>query len=130
MHSLPFKATREFFPRYEPDERVAVYAMLGGVPAYWELFEPGVTLDRNIRLQFLSGLNLFHDEPRLLLQDFVSEIHNYVAILRALAYGYRTPKEIAGFTGLNDRHLSMYLSNLVATGFVQGCRRGRSCDRS
>ncbi|MBE0411404.1 MAG: ATP-binding protein [Anaerolineales bacterium] len=116
---LPFKATREFFPRYRPDERVAVYAMLGGVPAYWELFEPGVGLDRNIRSQFLSGINLFHDEPRLLLQDFVSEIHNYVAILRALAYGYRTPKEIAGFTGLNDRHLSMYLTNLVATGFVE-----------
>jgi hypothetical protein len=93
--------------------------MLGGVPAYWELFEPGVGLDRNIRSQFLSGINLFHDEPRLLLQDFVSEIHNYVAILRALAHGYRTPKEIAGFTGLNDRHLSMYLTNLVATGFVE-----------
>jgi uncharacterized protein len=116
---LPFKATREFFPRYRPDERVAVYAMLGGVPAYWELFEPGVGLDRNIRSQFLSGINLFHDEPRLLLQDFVSEIHNYVAILRALAHGYRTPKEIAGFTGLNDRHLSMYLTNLVATRFVK-----------
>lgn len=116
---LPFKATREFFPRYKPDERVAVYAMLGGVPAYWELFEPGVGLDRNIRSQFLSGINLFQDEPRLLLQDFVSEIHNYVAILRALAHGYRTPKEIANFTGLNDRHLSMYLSNLVATGFVE-----------
>jgi hypothetical protein len=116
---LPFKATHEFFPDYKPEERVALYAMLGGIPAYWELFEPGISLDRNIRSQFLSSVNLFHDEPRLLLQDFVSEIHNYVAILRALAYGYRTPKEIAGFTGLNDRHLSMYLSNLVATGFVE-----------
>jgi AAA+ ATPase superfamily predicted ATPase len=116
---LPFKTTREFFPDYQPDERVAVYAMLGGIPAYWEMFDPSVSLDRNIRSQFLSGINLLHDEPRLLLQDFVSQPHNYVAILRALAHGYRTPKEIAGYTGLNDRHLSMYLSNLIDTGFVE-----------
>jgi hypothetical protein len=29
------------------------------------------------------------DEARLLLQDFVSDIHNYAAILRAIAQGYR-----------------------------------------
>jgi len=116
---LPFSATRNFFPRYRTDERVALYAMLGGIPAYWELFDPNLSLDRNIRNQFLSGANLLQDEPRLLLQDFVSEVHNYVAILRAIAHGFRTPKEIAGNAGLNDRHVSMYLSNLVNTGFVE-----------
>jgi len=31
---LPFGATRAYFPRYRTDERIAVYAMLGGVPGY------------------------------------------------------------------------------------------------
>lgn len=119
LSPLPFKETRHFFTDYLPDQRVAVYAMLGGIPAYWEMFDPGMSLDHNIRSQFLSGINLLHDEPRLLLQDFVSQLHNYVAILRALAHGYRTPKEIARYSGLNDRHLSMYLSNLIDTGFVE-----------
>jgi len=116
---LPFADTRKFFPKYRPDERVAVYAMLGGVPAYWERFDPRASIDQNIRSQFLQGNNLMQDEPRLLLQDFVSDAHNYVAILRAIAHGYRTPKEISGYTGLDDKHVPAYLARLIDTGFVE-----------
>ena len=35
---LPFSALREFYPHYTAAERVAVYAILGGVPAYLERF--------------------------------------------------------------------------------------------
>jgi len=116
---MPFAYTRQFFPKYRADERVAVYSMLGGIPAYWERFLPTLSVDQNIRAQFLETNNLLQDEPRLLLQDFVSEAHNYVAILRALANGKRTPKEIAGDTGLDDKHVPAYLTKLIETGFVE-----------
>ncbi|MCD4673575.1 MAG: ATP-binding protein [Anaerolineaceae bacterium] len=119
LSPLPFAATKGMFPDYEAEDRVALYAIFGGVPAYWEQFEPKLSLDQNIKRHLLSDSNLTQDEPRLLLQDFVSDIHNYVAILRAIAYGYRTPKEIASASGLNDRHISMYLRNLLKTGFVE-----------
>lgn len=119
LQPLPFSATRGFFPKYRPDERVALYAIFGGVPAYWEQFNPGYSLDRNIKEHLLSAANLLQDEPRLLLQDFVSEIHNYAAILRAIAQGRRTPKEIASASGLPDKHISMYLNTLIGTGFVE-----------
>ena len=116
---LPYACTKAFFPGYRPDERVAVYALLGGVPAYWEQFDPNQSLDSNIRNQLLGGANLMQDEPRLLLHDFVSEPHNYVAILRAIANGQHTPKDIANAAGLRDHHLGMYLNNLLQTGFVE-----------
>ena len=119
LQPLPFKALKGMFPNYKADERVALYAIFGGVPAYWEQFEPNVSLDRNIKLHLLSNSNLNQDEPRLLLQDFVSDIHNYAAILGAIAYGHRTPKEIASASGLQPRHISMYLSNLLQTGFIE-----------
>jgi hypothetical protein len=119
LQPLPFKATKSFFPKYRPDERVALYAVFGGVPAYWQQFNPGISLDKNFRENLLGDANLLQDEPRLLLQDFVSEIHNYAAILRAIAQGYRTPREIASSSGLNARHISMYLSTLISTGFVE-----------
>lgn len=119
LQPLPFKATRGMFPKFRTDERVALYALFGGVPAYWEQFDVSLSLDRNIKEHLLSGAYLSEDEPRLLLQDFVSEIHNYVAILRAIANGYRTPKDMAKAAGLNERHISMYLKNLLQTGFVE-----------
>jgi len=119
LQPLPFKTTKEIFSKYKADERVALYSIFGGVPAYWEQFDPRISLDKNIKQYLLSDGNLYQDEPRLLLQDFVTEIHNYAGILRAIAHGYRTPKEIATSSGLNDRHISMYLSNLAETGFVE-----------
>ena len=119
LQPLPFKTTKEVFSRYQADERVALYSIFGGVPAYWEQFDSKISLDKNIKQYLLSDGNLYQDEPRLLLQDFVTEIHNYAGILRAIAHGYRTPKEIATSSGLNDRHISMYLSNLAETGFVE-----------
>jgi uncharacterized protein len=119
LQPLPFKTTKEIFSNYKVEERVALYSIFGGVPAYWEQFDPKISLDKNIKQYLLSDGNLYQDEPRLLLQDFVTDIHNYAGILRAIAHGYRTPKEIATSSGLNDRHISMYLSNLAETGFVE-----------
>jgi AAA+ ATPase superfamily predicted ATPase len=116
---LWFGNTAQYFPKYSPEQRVTVYAMAGGIPAYWELFDPDMSLNANIRQQFLTPNRLLHDEPSLLLQDFISDTHNYVGILRALAFGYRTPKEIAGFTGLPETHIPAYLSKLIDTGFIE-----------
>ena len=98
---------------------MTVYAIAGGIPAYWKLLDPDADLDANIRQQFLTMNRLLHDEPNLLLQDFISDTHNYVGILRAIAFGNRTPKEIAGFTGLPETHIPAYLSKLIDTGFIE-----------
>ena len=34
LQPLPFDVSQSFYPNYAAYERVAVYAMLGGVPAY------------------------------------------------------------------------------------------------
>lgn len=90
LQPMPFGYTQDFFPNYRLDERVAIYAIFGGVPAYWERIDPTSSISDNIRRQLLTPNNLMQAEPRLLLQDFVQEPHNYVSILRAIADGART----------------------------------------
>lgn len=119
LQPLPFGMTARYFPGFDADERVAIYAIWGGIPAYWERLDPAVTLSDNIRHELLTPNNLMQAEPRLLLQDFVNEPHNYVGILRAIANDARTQREIAAFTGLAQSHVSQYLSTLHDTGFVE-----------
>lgn len=119
LEPLPFKDTSVYFPNYRTDERVAVYALFGGIPHYWEQFNPNKKLNQNIREALLSRENLFFDEPHLLLHDFVSEIGNYASILRAIAHGYRTPTEIASVTSMASPNISMYLKNLIDTRFIE-----------
>ena len=119
LQPLPFGMTARYFPGYNADERVAIYAIWGGIPAYWERVNPARTLSDNLRDELLTANNLMQAEPRLLLQDFLSDPHNYVGILRAIANDARTQKEIAVFTGLAQGHISQYLSILQEAGFVE-----------
>ena len=119
LQPLPFGMTTHYFPGYNADERVAIYAIWGGIPAYWERVNPALTLSDNIRHELLTANNLMQAEPRLLLRDFLSDPHNYVGILRAIANDARTQKEIAVFTGLAQGHISQYLSILQEAGFVE-----------
>jgi len=118
LEPLRFGDTGEYFPKYNAEERMALYAMLGGVPAYWERVQQAVSISENIRKLFLTPNTLLQDEPRLLLQDFLKEPRNYVTILKALAAGAATPTEISPKTGLPASQIPQYLENLIETGFV------------
>ncbi len=119
LQPLPFGATRAFFPNYSSVDRVAVYAMFGGVPAYWVRIDARKSVSQNIKSQLLTPNNLMQAEPRLLLQDFLSEPHNYISILSAISNGARTPKEIAAVTGLSNVEIPKYLGVLNEAGFVE-----------
>ncbi|MCI0577191.1 MAG: ATP-binding protein [Chloroflexi bacterium] len=132
LHLQPFSFgnTRDFFPGYAAGERVAIYAIFGGIPAYWELVDPAASVSDNIRHLLLTPGNLLQAEPRLLLQDFVREPHNYASILQAIATGFRSQKEISRHSGLTQGHVSMYLSNLQEAGFVERRTPVTAGDRS
>jgi len=119
LRPLPFGFTQDYFPRYTPAERVALYAIFGGIPAYWELINREISISDNIKNQLLTPNNLLQDEPTLLLHDFVREPHNYIAILRGISQNARTQKEISRQTGLAQGHVSKYLSVLQESGFVE-----------
>lgn len=67
LQPIPFGYTKDFFPDYGPAERVAIYAIFGGVPAYWERLNPQQSISENIRRELLTPNNLMQAEPRLLL---------------------------------------------------------------
>lgn len=121
IHLQPFYfgSTRSFFPNYSVVDRVALYSIFGGVPAYWERVDSSKSISWNIKRHLLTSNNLLQSEPRLLLQDFISDPHNYLSILSAIANGAHILKEIAEVTGLPSGHVSKYLGVLTETGFVE-----------
>ena len=115
---LPYGTTKEYFPDYNAVERVKLYAMWGGVPAYWERMDPGLPIIENLRRNILPAHAWTIDESRILLQDFITDLHNYVGIMRAIADGQQAISEISERTGLTSSKASFYLSVLRDTGFV------------
>ncbi|MEJ2754226.1 MAG: ATP-binding protein, partial [Chloroflexota bacterium] len=119
LSPMPFSATKKFFPGYSAADRVAIYTMWGGVPAYWERLDHDLSVMENLQRQLMPYQSWMIDESRTLLQDFITEPHNYVAVLRAIADGLQSLGEISERAGLSGNHTSFYLSVLRDAGFVQ-----------
>jgi len=105
--------------RYEAAERVATYAVLGGVPAYLEQFNPNQNLSKNIRNHLFNKTGMFRNEPAVLISDLVRETRIYEAILRAISIGKRRPSEIAEMIGFPTSNLPPYLKRLTELHLIE-----------
>ena len=114
---MPFSATKDFLPDYPLDRRVAVYAMLGGVPAYLERFSDQISLAENVRRHLFRSAGVFRTDPQFLLYDELQQPHNFLAVLAAMAAGNHTQNDIIKATGLD--HITFYLQRLQELHFVQ-----------
>lgn len=117
---LPFGALAEFFPRYTAVERVAVYAILGGIPAYLERFDDRQTIKANVQVEVFDRTGMFCLEPFALIGDEVREPRNYIAILHAIGGGNHTIERIAQATGLQRSNAGgRYLKRLQELHLVE-----------
>ena len=119
LKPLPFRALSQFFPHTSAEQRVAIYAILGGIPAYLEKFRDDLSLAANVRDQILSPTSIFQQEALFLLQDEVRDVNNYLAVIRAIGEGAHTLDEVTLYSGLAKNHASTYLARLQELTFVQ-----------
>lgn len=119
LRPLPFSALAEFFPRYSAVQRVTVYAVLGGIPAYLRTFDDRQPVEHNIRERILSEVSLFQNEPYFLIQDEISEPRNHLAVLQAVGTGHRQLSDIARVAGLDRAHVGKYLNTLMGLHLVE-----------
>jgi len=119
IEPLPYATLTDFFPGYSAAERVATYAVIGGVPAYLERFDPRQSLSANVRRHLFRRAGMFRSEPMTLISDVVREPRTYESILRAVAGGSHTPAEIAATLGLQASNISPYLTRLRELGLIE-----------
>jgi AAA+ ATPase superfamily predicted ATPase len=119
LKPLPFAATAKFLPRFTATERVVVYAILGGIPAYLERFDDSVDIAENVRRRILQPTAIFRVDPLFLLQDQVREPRNFLSILDAIGEGRHTLDEIARATGIPKQNVSTYLGRLAKLYLVE-----------
>ena len=119
LQPLPFAALQEFLPGWPVDERVAAYAVVGGVPAYLEWLDPTLSLSDNVRQVILAPGSMWVAEPTFLLYDEVREPSTHLAILKAIGAGNHTLAEISDAALVSKAHLSAYLARLQELRLVE-----------
>jgi uncharacterized protein len=119
LQPLPFASLREFFPTWSAEERVALYAVAGGIPAYLRWLDSDLSLVENIREVILSPGNIFLAEPELLLHDELRDLSTYQAILRAISKGNHSLKQISDDCLVGSSSLTFHLGKLQELHLVE-----------
>lgn len=113
-----YRDAARFHPSYSPADRARTYFVCGGVPLYLRAFSPARSVETNIAATLLDEYAPLFREPDFLLREELREVENYYAILLALSSGAAPSREISRRTGIGDRSLHYYLSQLVDLGYL------------
>ncbi len=119
LQPLSFANLREFLPNWSDEERVAAYAIVGGIPAYLNWLDPELSLVDNIRRVILAEGGMFLAEPTFLLYHEVRDPQSYLAVLKAIGLGNHTLRDISNYSLIATSHLSAHLSRLQELKMVE-----------
>lgn len=120
LDPLHFSDIRAFLPNYDAFQRLSVYSILGGVPAYLERWQDTLSIKANVERLFLQRTGWFRNEPQILISDLTQrETVTYSAILKAIADGHHEREAIASFSAIKNTSLSHYLPRLLDLQFIE-----------
>lgn len=119
LKSFPFSLAREFYPGLSFERCLELYSIAGGNPSYLKRFNPGFSLDRNIKENILQPEAFLYNEVEFILREELREPRNYFAILKAIALSKNKVSEIVNETGLQKGILHKYLFILEDLHIIQ-----------
>lgn len=120
MQEMSFEEAIQFVPGYSAVDKIAVYAVLGGIPHYLKQFDDKLTLAENIQKNILTRGSILYSEVEFLIRQELRETSIYNAIIQAVALGNTKLNDIYQKTQIEKNKLSVYLKNLMDLGII--CR--------
>ena len=109
----------QFFPSWDLNERVHAYAILGGMPAYLQRFDEGLSLEANVMKECLRPEGYLYDEVNFLLRCELQNPATYASLLAAVARGKEKVGDIALEAGVDTTTANKYLTTLREMGLVE-----------
>lgn len=121
LRPLPYAALLELFAERSFAERIAIYAVTGGVPAYLDRFTHTVDFITALHDDCLGPGSIMLTDPALILQEQLQKPQTYESILSVIAAGFHSWGEIAKMAGINESSLGHYLKVLQELELIE-CR--------
>lgn len=118
LEPIRFRWMKQAFPAMSAWERFCLYAVLGGVPRYWETFQGEDDMWAALREQVFSPQGLFHDEPNHVLQDDLQDSVQATSVLSLVGRGVERLVEIAGRLQVPVTALGRPIKRLMELGFI------------
>lgn len=113
LKPLKFKYLKEFFPQSTEDELIWLYAILGGVPRYLEVFNYKGDVFEAIRENMLNKQSFLYEEPLFLLEREIQDIGTYFSLIKSISLGNHKLQQIAQTLSVLQTRLTKYINTLI-----------------
>ena len=113
LREFSFMEMVDRFPNCSTEEIISIYAVLGGVPEYLDLWNPKESLKKNIIRLFLDEHALLRKEASRFLKTVLRELPFYNTILSVLAEDVPKLNYLYNRTGFSRAKISVYIKNLI-----------------
>lgn len=116
-----FAQAKEYFAGadFSHEDTALLYGITGGIPLYLSLMDKSMTVEENIKQNFLTPSGYLFEEPGNLIKQECREPAQYNAIIKAIAGGASRLSEISSKVGLESGLCSTYISKLISIGIVK-----------
>ncbi len=112
LRPLPYGALSLLFPNWTAPDRVAAYAVCGGIPAYLSLFYGQPDFFTGLRERALEPGSLIYSDAELLLHERLHQPQLYESVLATIASSYHEWQEISKMSRVPEPQLSHYMKTL------------------
>ena len=126
---LSYRDSGRFFSEYTHRDKLIIYGVLGGIPAYLNRFanrsSPNSqevskrTIEQHIKEEFLTPQGYLFDEANFLLRMELREPRSYASILHTIANGSTKLNEISQRVQMEQTKTNKYISVLRDLGMVK-----------
>lgn len=117
LKPMSYLECKGFHPDYTPREHLTAYSIVGGTPAYQELFQGRP--EEVIRTQFFDHMSVFSLEAEGLVSSEALANKACVKILSAMARGAESVKDIAARADLGTSMCTKMVEDMEHRGLLQ-----------
>ena len=114
-----FFEIKNYYSKFSITDLAVIYGITGGVPLYMSLMNDNLSVEENIKSNFLVPNAYLFEEPTNLIKQECRDPAQYNSIIKAIATGSSRMSEICSKTGLDTGLATSYLHKLISLGIVK-----------
>lgn len=119
ISQLSFFDAKDFMPKYNLEDFVYIYTILGGIPRYLEEMDDEKKLWENIKDNLANKNCFLYREPLNLFYEEFKNPSVYLSIIHALSEGRKKFSEVSTQGGIVTGKLSKYLNVLERVKIIE-----------
>jgi AAA+ ATPase superfamily predicted ATPase len=114
-----FFEIKDYYNKFNNIDLATIYGITGGIPLYMSLMNDNLSVEDNIKTNFLVPNSYLFEEPTNLIKQECRDPAQYNSIIKAIATGSSRMSEICSKTGLDTGLTTSYLNKLMSLGIVK-----------